>query len=332
MAYKSYSNQVTEHLAFLKSKGFNVLDLKVDAGFIRCCEDGESQGRGELAYKTSSRVLDNGLTGLQTWFRGLQGATDRFLTYGLGPKEEEIIEKQKTAVSATVNALNKDMSSYEEAGRRAYGFWQHSSVSGRSEYLERKGVGYYGIRFRNAELYGAVAVIPMYDTAGRLWNYQLLNPDGTKRHPKNTRSEGLFHILGNLIDGRVIGIAESYVTSASCQELTGIPVVCAFCSQNLKAVAIAMRERYIKSPLIIFSDNDRYAETRGMPNQGVLKAQEAVKASGYPSFVVEPDFCGLGDSKSLSDWNDLIREKGFEYARAQMNEKLERIGVNGRIK
>jgi phage/plasmid primase-like uncharacterized protein len=332
MSYKSYSTQVNEHLAFLKSKGFDVLELKVDAGFIRCSENGESQGRGELVYKTGSRVLNNGLTGLQTWFRGLQGATDRFLTYGLGPQEGEIIEEQNTDVRATVSTTNKDMSSYEDAGRRAYGFWQHSSESGRSEYLERKRVGYYGIRFRAAEPYGAVAVIPMYDTVGRLWNYQLLNPDGTKRHPKNTRTEGLFHILGNLVDGQAIGIAESYVTSASCQELTGIPVVCAFCSQNLKAVAVAMRERHAKSPLIIFSDNDRHVEIKGLPNQGILKAQEAVNAAGKLSFLVEPDFGSLSDSKSRSDWNDLIREKGFEYARAQVHEKLKRIGVYGWIK
>jgi len=200
MSYKSYTTQVNEHLAFLKSRGFDVLELQVDAGFIRCFEDGESQGRGELVYKTGSRVLDNGLTGLQTWFRGLQGVTDRFLTYGLGPQEGEIIGKPNTAASAAASATKKDMSSYEDAaGRRAYGFWQHSNVSGRSVYLERKSVGYYGIRFRDAEPYGAVAVVPMYDTAGRLWNYQLLNPDGTKRHHKNTRTEGLFHALSNLV-------------------------------------------------------------------------------------------------------------------------------------
>ena len=79
------------------------------------------------------------------------------------------------------------------AARKAYGFWNYSSMQVRSEYLERKGVGYYGIRFRSGEKYGDVAIVPMVDEKRRISSYQILNSNGTKRQPKETRAEGLHH-------------------------------------------------------------------------------------------------------------------------------------------
>lgn len=172
--------------------------------------------------------------------------------------------------------------------------------------------------------YGDVAVIPMIDSLGRLWNYQLLNPDGTKRQPKGARTEGLLHMVGNPVNGQLVGIAESYVTSASCFELTGIPTACAFSCQNLKNIAIIFKQRYLKSKLVIFADNDRHLEERGAANQGFIKGQEAIYAIEGDGFLVTPDFGNSEACKGLSDWNDLIQLKGFEYAKAQVLEQLKK--------
>jgi len=319
MSYKSYSEQICEHLSFLKSKNFDIKELKINTDFIRSYEAGKCQSRGELAYKTRTRELNNGLTGLQTWFRGPQGETCSFQTYGLGPSENEKIILVDTIAKVDLQA---EMTKYDEAGRKAYGFWQYSSISGKSAYLERKKVGCYGIRFRNSEQYGNVAVIPMLDVSGRLWNYQLLNPDGTKRQPKDARTEGLFHVLGNPVNGSVIGVAESYVTSASCLELTGIPTVCAFSCQNLKNVAVILRKRYPDSLLVVFADNDRHLEERSAANQGLIKGQEALNALGGGAVLVAPNFGDSEVSKGLSDWNDLIHHKGLDHAKIQLQEQL----------
>lgn len=319
MPFKTFSEQVSEHILFLRSKGFDIAELKVDTGFVRCPQAEKCQYRGELAYKTRITKLNNGLTGVQTWFRGEQGATSNFQTYGLGPSaNEEVTDLKATVEAVQSNAVAK----HEVAGRKAYGFWQHSSANGRSEYLERKKVGYYGIRFRSSAEYGDVAVIPMFDASGRLWNYQLLNPDGSKRQPKDARTEGLFHLIGNPVDAQPLGIAESYVTSASCFELTGIATACAFSCQNLKNIAAILRQRYPKSRLIIFADNDRHLEARGVTNQGLTKGQEAITAIEGEVAMVAPDFGNLEICKELSDWNDLIKHKGFEYAREQITEQL----------
>jgi putative DNA primase/helicase len=76
----------------------------------------------------------------------------------------------------------------------------------------------------------------MFDEFGKLWSYQLLNPEGTKMYPKGAGTEGLFHKLQEPFNGQPIGIAESYATSATCFELSQVPMVCAFSSENLLAV------------------------------------------------------------------------------------------------
>jgi len=332
MTYKRYSDQVQEHLNFLRSKGFQIKNLQINVGFIRCLELGLNQTRGELAYKTSLKLLDNGLTGLQTWCRGPGGMTDRFLTYGFGP-EGEMIQSSKPSENLVFGEKEQidnencivDLSKYEEAGRKAYGFWCYSELAGRSEYLEKKNVGCYGIRFRNSEQYGTAAIIPMVDHCERLWNYQILNRDGSKRHPKSARIEGLHHKIGIPVDGLIIGLAESYVTSSSCYELTGIPVVCAFSSQNLKSVALLIRELYPNSPIAIFADNDKHLEVKGLTNQGMLKAEETLRALGRATSIIEPDFSELTAAKETTDWNDLIHRKGFEFAKAQILQKLSRV-------
>jgi phage/plasmid primase-like uncharacterized protein len=322
MAYKSYFEQIQEHLIFLRSKGFDIVELKINADFVRCHQAEKYQYRGELAYKTRTAKLNNGLTGVQTWFRGPQGESSSFQTYGLGPSVNETAVQLNQAVEPNKSI---DTTKHDEAGRKAYGFWQYSAPRGRSEYLERKKVGCYGIRFRSSAEYGDVAVIPMIDSAGRLWNYQLLNPDGTKRQPKDARTEGLFHMIGTPVNGQQVGVAESYVTAASCFELTGIPTACAFSCQNLKNIAVILQQCYPKSRLIIFADNDKHLEKRGVVNQGLVKAQEAIHALAGMPILLAPDFGDMEAFKELSDWNDLINHKGFEYTKAQIIERLKSL-------
>ena len=128
MSYKSYAEQIYAHMLFLRSKSFEITELVVNADFVRCHQTGSSQYRGELAYKTRTVKLNNGLTGIQTWFRGAQGETSSFQTYGLGPTENE----QKLCLEPSVcTKHSKDNAKYEAAGKKAYGFWLHSLTTGR---------------------------------------------------------------------------------------------------------------------------------------------------------------------------------------------------------
>jgi phage/plasmid primase-like uncharacterized protein len=318
MAYKTYTEQVQEHLKTLNGNGLHVSDLKLDSSqWIRCRSHEDTHGRGEYSYISNTEKLSNGLLGIRTSYRGSNGVGN-IKTYGLPPSGNENISF--TAHSMTKEAPKEE--EWEEAARRAYGFWNHSNIQGKSDYLEHKGVGSYGIRFRSNEQYGNVAVVPMFDEHGKLWSYQLLNPDGTKRHPKGCRTEGLFHKLGSLLNGERIGIAESYVTAATCMEVSGVPTVCAFTSENLVAAAQAIRLLFPASPIILFADNDRHLEKTGNQNVGLLKAHQARDVINGGLTLAIPGFDDLEPSKEASDWNDLVRVKGKLEVLSQISKFL----------
>lgn len=315
---KEVSSQEASHLAWLQSLGFDIGSLEV-GGWIKCAGNEKTRSNGAFAYKTWINDLREGGQGMLTRAK----VHDKDYEYKTLPSTDikssffrlsliPDFDKQQRA--------NKEADKHKAAAQKAYGFWQHSLTSGASDYLDRKGVGYYGIRFRDNQ-YGRVAVVPICDIDGSLWNYQLLNSD-SKLFSPNGRTEGLFHSLSPLIDGKPIGLAESYVTAATCFELIGISSVCAFTCHNLMAVAKVLSRRYPKSSIVILADNDRHLET----NQGLLRAIEAIEALECDKTLAAPDFGDYSPSKSASDWNDLVRLKGKAIATQQLKDFLSRLG------
>jgi hypothetical protein len=69
MSYMTMKEQIRSHLNFLVSNGLDISELKINSGFIRCRSVGQDDGRGELSYKTTQSVLNNGMIGLATWCR-----------------------------------------------------------------------------------------------------------------------------------------------------------------------------------------------------------------------------------------------------------------------
>ena len=247
MGYKTFDEQVESHIAFLRSKGLDVNDLNIQSDFVWCNGLNQFSERGKFCYKTHQNRLQNGLLGLVTWCRS-EGADElTHKTYGLPPLENRTFPPVDN--SSSLNQLQI------LAAKNAETFWNMSDCNGESDYLRSKKVGYHNIRFRHNE-YGRVAVIPLRDEKGKLWSYQLLNPDGSKRFPKGCRISGLYYSIGSLINGDPIGLAESYVVAATCHELLGISTVTAFYASNLEAVALCLHERYPDSVIIVFGDND----------------------------------------------------------------------------
>lgn len=313
---KDILGQESFHLTWLRSLGFDIESLNI-GGWIKCLGTGETKPSGTFAYKTWVNELRNGGLGVVTLAK-VRGKDHKYET--LPSKDcSEIPFFRLSSLPSLVQKKSQieELKKHKEAARKAYGFWKHSLVAGESDYLIRKCVGSYGIRFRDNE-YGKIAVVPMFDIDANLWNYQLLNPNGTKLFSKSGKTEGLFHCLAPLVDGKPFGIAESYVTAATCYELTGIPTVCAFTCHNLGAVAKALNSRYLNSPVILFADNDRHINN----NQGILKAKEAYNSINGPKVLVVPDFADYEPIKSASDWNDLVKLKGKDTALVQLTNKI----------
>lgn len=134
----------------------------------------------------------------------------------------------------------------------------------------------------------------------------------------NGRTNGLFHALKQIKPGHTFGIAESYVTAATCMEITWIPAICAFSGWNLKEAAFALAQKNPTSKIVIFADNDRHLSS----NKGIDYAQAAVNAIGERSILLAPDFGDRTPSKDESDWNDLARIFGREFVKIQLKNLL----------
>jgi phage/plasmid primase-like uncharacterized protein len=302
MGYMTMEEQIVSHLEFLRQHNFAVNELSVGTGFVRCSAIGEALGRGEICYQTKKNQLRNGLVGLATWARGVGGEVKIHKTYG-----------QDLLASGLPTSNKSESSGWSEDMEKVSAFWQMSNELGEAEYLLKKGVGYYGIRFRCTE-FGKVAIIPMRDVEGQLWSYQIINADGSKRYARDVETKSLLHMLHKPINGFPIGIAESYVTAATCFELTGLAMVTAFCANNLKAVGVVLRAKFPKSQIIVFGDNDRHLQE----NKGKMAATAVKNELGIVCRVAIPEFDGYPHEKEFSDWNDLVREKGVRETRVMM--------------
>jgi phage/plasmid primase-like uncharacterized protein len=319
MGYMTFEQQIALHLQFLQQAGLEVTDLIIDSPKFICCHANSGEKRARCAYKTVSRQLNNKV-GLMTWCRSRGGKINTYKTYGHAFRKEDKEEKIPGEIPSRMEcrSIIEDRKRSEVDMKKIQRFWELSSTHGESDYLKRKGVNSYRIRFRENK-YGKVAVIPMRDIRGQLQGYQILNADGSKAFAKGIQITGLFHQLTDLIDIIPIGIAEGYVTAATCFELLPMPMVTAFTSENLEHVAAALRERYPNSPLVIFADNDRHLSK----NKGMISAAKALEKAKGNGIILAPRFRNCLKVKDYSDWNDLVREIGPVKASEQLWEEMQ---------
>jgi putative DNA primase/helicase len=133
-------------------------------------------------------------------------------------------------------------------------------------YLKRKQIDPAGLRQD-----GALLVAPMTD-GQRIVNYQTIAPDGTKRFLAGGRKHGCYFALGHLGDQLVI--CEGVATAISIHLAYGCAVAAAMDCGNLKPVALNLRKRYSKVPIVVMADNDYHRED----NPGVTHGNAAAEA------------------------------------------------------
>jgi putative DNA primase/helicase len=165
------------------------------------------------------------------------------------------------------------------AAERAVRIFAKLPDTGASDYLKRKKVRAYGLRFSRGSI-----VVPVRNVKGDLVGLQFIAADGSKKFLTGTAKRGAFHLIGEILSGSPLAIAEGYATAASIHVATGWPVAVAFDAGNLLPVAQALRGLYPDQQMIICADND--AQTDGNP--GVAKGAEAARAIGARLWV--PDF------------------------------------------
>ncbi len=175
-------------------------------------------------------------------------------------------------------------------------------------------------------------LVPARDGDGKLWSVQSVNPH-FKGFMKDGRKSGLYTVAGaepsafaaalERDPSTPLVLAEGYATADTVARLRGHPVVAAFDSGNLDAVARELRERWPDRPLLFAADNDHNAEKQIRPNGkpgvnvGLKKAQEA--AATHKGGALVPSF---RDGDKGSDWNDYAQQHGDEAARKELERQV----------
>jgi putative DNA primase/helicase len=193
---------------------------------------------------------------------------------------------------------------YEQAAERALRIWRGAIPAPEHHpYLVRKGIQPY-----LARLSGTALVIPLYDTRGRLWSVQYIQPNGEKRFLAKGKKHGLFCILNakvnDLTQKNHAYLVEGYATGCTAVELAqDQPVIVAFDAGNLEPVVKGLYERFPQLSITLIADDDREQEQQKGVNIGKSKALAV--AAHYSHVTVELPSFPPDAPLALTDLNDL---------------------------
>lgn len=347
--YENY----TDVLRQLQSYGLLVSDLQIDTTRpIRCgvdtglcpVDNAKRKSAGWYHLTTFTAGQKTYIVGAYGFWKGSDNNKEKVEL----DKTIEITPEQRKAQAERMKQMDKAAKKAREeevanASKRAQWIWSKYSRDGQSDYLERKGVKPYGVRFGPQN----TVAVPITDASGKIFGLQFIRSDaaikGTKKIQKKFEAKGLaisghFHLIGS--PREVCLIAEGYATAATLHETTGLPVAVAFNANNMAPVAKSIKASYQNTMIIACADDDYLQKCQaptgkkdakgrdilcghytlvenpvcshcGKPhkakNAGVTEAEKAINLVG--GRMVVPDFKIDGDDirngEKLTDFNDL---------------------------
>ncbi|AIL66010.1 DNA primase TraC [Rickettsiales bacterium Ac37b] len=173
-----------------------------------------------------------------------RGIKERFIF-----NNEALSDQQKTLINTKLTEVEAKRQELQlEVAEEALELWNNLSDNGISPYLEKKQVESFGIKFDKDN----IIYIPLYDIAGKLCSLQKIYPSGSKQFLAGGRKQACFHIIGKIVRGEVLYIAEGYATAATLHMATNKPVVIAFDTGNIEPVVAAIRIKYPKKGIYDF--------------------------------------------------------------------------------
>lgn len=271
-------------IAQLSSVGL-IIDGYPEIGrLVHCKVDGDKGSKKSGWYVLHEIALDNGKTVIVGRYGNWKlGDEPLRIQFDATLSVEELARAQAEQAKLRERAKAEKQARHEAARTRAETIWPKLPREGVSEYLRRKQVGAFGVRFSRGSI-----VVPVRDAEGCLRGLQFIDGAGSKKFLTGTPKSGCFHRIGQLVEGCPLAIVEGYATGATIHQVMGWPVAVAFDAGNLAAVAMALRARYPQQRMVICADNDRFTDG----NPGVTKAREAARLAGAAVLVPTFDGCG----------------------------------------
>lgn len=254
------SSNYLDVLGQLQAAGLEVETLEI--GRMRRCRtnDGGKEKRGW--YMLHEMRLDNGsdlIVGTYGIWRGAENNATKveIRKQELSREQAEALRSRLAQDKRRAEAARK--ADAARAAARAAKAWRQCQPTGESEYLARKGVAGYGVRYSPS---GAM-VIPLLDVQGHIHGLQIIRGKNRKAGtqekeywPAGLVKKGHFHLIGMPAAGGLMLLAEGYATAASLHGATGLPVAVAFDANNLAPVADALRGRYKGIHILACADDD----------------------------------------------------------------------------
>lgn len=321
MTWSNYDDVI----AAMRAEGFDVTQLDIGKK-VRVKRPGHSQ---KGWYVLHDITLDDGTSTLIGAWGYWQGA--EAVQHKVKPgKGVQITPEQRQAIEARYKAEMKREAAErarkaERAAHMAGKAWRQYVPDGESDYLKRKGVESYGLRYAPSGN-GTVAV-PMMDPAGKIHGLQIVRGKnrGSKLEkeywPAGLDKKGHYHLIGGTPRG-VCLVCEGYATGATLHAATGHAVAVAFDAGNLTPVAQVISKTYKQARILICADDDY--RTTGNPGQAAAQTASATVGGAYvlPIFSeTRPE-----DKKGPTDFNDLHALEGLPVVRAQIEAKLTTLG------
>ena len=256
------------------------------------------------------------------WVRSFkQGETHNWHSKSNRKASDEDRSEWKRKAAASKKARDAEIKALsEKAATKAKGIWARAERTGESEYLTAKGCDLNGAR-----IWQGLIVLPMYSKAGVV-GLQFIQGDGVKRFLTGSAKEGAYFPIASAGEpmSRVV-ICEGYATGCALRRATGLPIVVAFDSGNLKPVAKALRIKYPDTEFVFAGDNDQWTtKADGVTpyNPGLEGAAQAAVAIGGAR-VISPDV-PTDDEARRTDWDDVARTDGDDVVRAAFEALPER--------
>jgi putative DNA primase/helicase len=205
-----------------------------------------------------------------------------------------IAQQKRDNEKTRIDQGRKIEAGYLAVAKKAQEIWKAASNPVDHGYLTRKQIDSHGARQDGR----ALLVAAYYQ--GKIVNIQHISASGDKWWLKDGRTKGVYAAIGTI--SKHLYVSEGFATGASLYEHTGTPAAIAFNANNLKTVAVSMRQKYPDVEIVIACDNDWMKS----PNKGLEMGRQAAAAIGCNVFYPEFD---EGQGK-LSDWNDYFNNGG----------------------
>lgn len=321
--------------AALEAQGF-IIDTPIMNGKIQRCKiDGDRGNEKSGAYvgfldEYPAGFIQNHKTGFkENWKFQLPDKNNQIQRSTQNKSiDNNLIKQKQEEREAQLTLLQK-----KTALRLEKEWVESKNATKEHKYLISKGLeSSFGLKidkFNNL-------LIPLKDENGKLWSLQRISENGdkiigvikTKEEKEqgieySARKKGCFYTQTPLENQKEFLICEGFATAMTIQAATQKPTIVAVDAGNLINVAKVLKQKFPKTQITIFADNDLKQELQNKRNVG-LESAKAVKEEFKEVTIISPQINTQEAQKGISDFNDIYKEYGLEEVKKQISNELQK--------